>query len=414
MRPAGYIMVLVLLGSASLNCGDVICDEPATHADSGADDVLIDDAMPDMTDVTVTDVKDVSVDAPIACPARVPTGTQSTAYRVDATHVGVQPTDTIALPLCRRWQRDFSASNATPLVVAGRVLALDRGDLYALDMDTGETIWGPAPLRGNQLASDGTSVYVESAAGYVAALDVQFGQLLWEAPTLTGQFTGESPTGLLTVSNGRVVISTSVGAYALDATTGAMAWVSPTSPYCGPGATLGGVAYVPCDCAANTAISVATGSILWQHAPVSKCNGPSFDEPMAATPSGLYAPGLTALLAIDPNDGTTNVYPAQAWLGPAITSTAIFIGTGVDFEAWSSDLAQQLWAFTGDGQPNAAPLVVGPYVVEATWHTLYILDATTGTLVAKAKLSSATSYRSSLVEADGLLLVATEGGLFAY
>jgi outer membrane protein assembly factor BamB len=405
MRATIIIALLSVLSAAALmNCGAVACDtsDDASFADDGTADDAGDDAK-------AIDANDATADAATACPARVATGTQSTAYRVDATHVGVQPADSVALPLCLRWSRDF-VGDAAPLVVAGRALAFDRGDLYAVDLDTGATIWGPTPLLGQQMATDGASVYVESAAGYVVALDVADGHVLWEAPTPAGAVPGV----MVTVSDGRVVIWTPLGAYALDASTGARAWQSPTNQYCGPGATIDGIAYIPCDCDANTAISVATGAIVWAHTPDSNCAEPSSSEPLAATPSGLYDPGVTGMVTIDATNGNATAHAVQGWLGPAVSNQAVFNATLVQFEAWTLDLGQQIWAFQGDGQPTAAPLVVGSDVVEMTSKTLYVLGAGDGKLLDTRAIPDAGGARAALADADGVLLAATVNGLFAY
>ena len=376
--------------------GDVVLMDSAANADGGGGDV--------------------GVDAPLdasSCPARAPTGTLSTAFQIDSAHTGAQPGDVVASPLCRRWQRDFityaGGNTFAPLILPGRVVAIDRGDVYALNPDDGATLWGPSPMDARELASDGSWVFVESGSGYVAALDAATAHVEWQVPRFPDQ-----SLGLMTVDNGSLVISLLDGAYALDAHDGHLLWQQSTLPFtCAAGAMRASVAYVVCPNQVVLAIDAVTGQVQWQHPYVQ--NGPavSLKQPVVATASRLLLPdfGGSHLLTIDMSNGNVTQTAVPAYLGPAVSATAVFVLTFAGLEAWSSDLSQLLWSFQGDGSLYGAPILVGSQVVIGSAAHLYLLDAATGALVSQDTL---TAPPTALAEADGALLVATSDGLFAY
>src|SRR6185436_4685270 len=86
---------------------------------------------------------------------------RAVAYQINTAHTGEQPDDTPRLPLVRRWSHDFAAGGVSyPLVADGRVFVTvgNSGSygssLFALDLATGNVIWGPVSLGGTYFWSN--------------------------------------------------------------------------------------------------------------------------------------------------------------------------------------------------------------------------------------------------------------------
>lgn len=150
--------------------------------------------------------------------------------RSGSTSIEVEPPYTI------KWVRDFySADNETseivfsqvqPIVVNGLVyVGTSRNNMYALDSDTGETVWkyrageGRGEIVHSPAVSDDV-LYFGSTDGYLYALDVQTGGLLWKYGIDCGGFRS-SPA----VTQDTVYIGGTDGFfYALNATDGGLRW----------------------------------------------------------------------------------------------------------------------------------------------------------------------------------------------
>jgi len=133
------------------------------------------------------------------------------------------------------------------------------GIYYALDPDTGATLWqtqvGPGSALGGMewgSASDGTRIYVAisdyygipwagGSAGGWAALDPATGNILWTTPDPSGSL----GLGPLAVANGVVYVPSMAGGaaqtnmYALNASTGSVLW-----SYASGGSVIAGAAVV--------------------------------------------------------------------------------------------------------------------------------------------------------------------------
>jgi uncharacterized repeat protein (TIGR01451 family) len=150
--------------------------------------------------------------------------------RSGSTPVEVEP------PYSIRWVRDFySADNETPEIVFSQVqpivvdglvyVGTSRNNMYALDSDTGETVWSHSAGDGSgeilhSPAVVGGVVYFGSTDGYFYALDAQSGALIWKYGLGHGGFRS-SPA----VTGDTVYIGGTDGAfYALNAADGSLRW----------------------------------------------------------------------------------------------------------------------------------------------------------------------------------------------
>ena len=147
---------------------------------------------------------------------------------------------------------------ATPLVVGGVMYTSGvAGRVYALDAATGQERWRFEPPvdmqvnrvvccdmanRGVAMADD--KVFVAALDGWLYALDATTGEVAWKADTIVDRDRGYSSTGAPEVAGGMVVIGNAGAEYdtrgyvsAFDLATGALAWrfwIVPRDPALGP------------------------------------------------------------------------------------------------------------------------------------------------------------------------------------
>lgn len=150
--------------------------------------------------------------------------------RSGSTSVQVEP------PYIVKWVRDFHSvdnnaseivfSQVQPIVVDGLVyVGTSRNNMYALDSDTGETVWryraggGRGEIMHSPAVSDG-ALYFGSTDGHLYALDAQTGGLIWRFGIDYGGFRSSPAASQDTVYIG----GTDGFFYALNATDGRLRW----------------------------------------------------------------------------------------------------------------------------------------------------------------------------------------------
>lgn len=141
--------------------------------------------------------------------------------------------DEVRGPYAKRWVRFFPGEIMTTrleaIVAEGRVfVGTYSGNLYALNDDSGETLWKFAaggPIL-HSPAVDAGVVFFGCEDGFVRALDAKSGRPIWRAPEkpVPGGF-DTSPA----VFKGRVLLGARNGVfYAMEAKTGAVKWTVAT------------------------------------------------------------------------------------------------------------------------------------------------------------------------------------------
>jgi len=87
----------------------------------------------------------VTADAQLAAPVR----SRSVAYQINPRHTGATDAPEITPPLQVKWSVNLNTTVSYPLIAEGKVFVLagqgssGNVSLYALDAQTGGTIWGP-------------------------------------------------------------------------------------------------------------------------------------------------------------------------------------------------------------------------------------------------------------------------------
>lgn len=145
----------------------------------------------------------------------------------DAAHTGYT-SDEPKPPFRLLWHRDL----AEPMATANQVIVADAkvfvgtnyGNLYALNRNTGETVWTyktPAPILGSP-AYDNGIVYVNSMDHHCHAVDSKTGEGVWKFET------GEGIWAAPVIAEGKIFIAGRDGfVYALGLSSHEQIWKSP-------------------------------------------------------------------------------------------------------------------------------------------------------------------------------------------
>ena len=126
--------------------------------------------------------------------------TSATAYHINAQHNGLQ-TDTLTPPLSHKWTKTLGGSAFYPLIAESKVFdtaitSQGEGLLYAFDISTGKTVWGPIDLGSSGIFAaatyDSGRVFTLNGTGVLQAFSAKDGSLLW-ATQITSQYSFSSP-----------------------------------------------------------------------------------------------------------------------------------------------------------------------------------------------------------------------------
>lgn len=183
----------------------------------------------------------------------------------DCSHTGYT-TDEPQPPYRLLWHRDLKEPTATAsqvIVADGKVFTgTGHGNLYALDRQTGGTLWKyktAAPILGSPAFEAGV-VYVNSMDHHCHAVDSDSGEMRWKFPT------GEGIWAAPVLADGNVFVGGRDGfVYAVEAKTGEQIWRSAVGGLvmCTPAYT-DGVLYVAAGDMHVYAYNGQTGARVWK------------------------------------------------------------------------------------------------------------------------------------------------------
>ena len=377
-------------------------------------------------------------------------GSPAVSYQINPAHTGSQ-SDNLTPPLVQRWSRDLGDSFSTisyPLIVEGKVFVLvDNGKnygfkLYALDEATGVTLWGSAAsdfanYNFGGLAYDNGRIFVLDYDGFLDAFDASTGVLVWEK-----YFGGEYPdhrrlysfTSPPTAVGGTIYFSGDgfgQEMLAVSEQDGALKWFSSVTGgmHCSPAVSASGV-YVSYSAAATTALSPATGQVLWRF----RTQGGDAGRTPVLFNNRLYVRDLvfrgfqildastgTQLGALDVNHiGPTP--PAPAFSG-SMGYFGYFADNSTGLKALDTATLATIWSFKGDSSIATAPIVDNGYVYVGSYNgTVYALNAQTGAAVWNTNVGAHFVYPdednaamlTGFAAADGLLVVSAGNRLIAF
>jgi len=279
-----------------------------------------------------------------------------------------------------------SGTMSSSAVVNGVVyFGSDDGNVYALNANTGATLWSytTAGAVDSSPAVVNGVVYFGSWDHNIYALNASTGAKLWSYAA--GGVVISSPA----VANGVVYIgSDDHNVYALDASTGAKLWSFTTGSFAESSpAVSNGVVYFDSHDHNIYALNASTGAKLWSHA----TGGPVFPSP-AVSNGVVYITGNVSEVS-----GASKLYALNASTGallwsystdagdssPAVANGVVYIGSADgNVHALNASTGVQLWRYNADAEVYTAPAVAnGVVYVGSLRGTIYALNASTGAKV---------------------------------
>jgi outer membrane protein assembly factor BamB len=306
-------------------------------------------------------------------------------------HEGLNPYENMLNPHTVR-NMDLKWSHSTiywgwgsPAVVGGVVYIATVPKLYALNANSGALRWSFKPPRYTLLASDpGVAngiVYIGTDNEGLFALDAETGVTLW------GNACGRGFCRVFSspaVANGMVYFDDAEddsgdGVYALDAKTGKLLWFSPTNSSFSSPAVANGVVYVGADDDKIYALDALTGAQLW-----------SYKTGWVVRSSPAVANGVVYVGSYD-----HNVYALNATTGallwsfatgdqvdssPAVVGGVVYIGSD-DHNIYALDAGTgaKLWRYTTSDAVYSSPAMANGVVYAGSRDgNVYALDTSTG------------------------------------
>lgn len=353
---------------------------------------------------------------------------ESVAYQVNPTHDGAQ-SDPIAPPLTRMWSVDLGGAVSYPLIAQGKAFVTVGSTstygkrLYALDLVTGATVWGPVDIGGyydwSGAAYDNGTVFVLNFNGQLSAFDAGTGAAVWTTQ-LPGQYAFTSPP---TAING-VVYAGGAGSggtlYAVDEASGAVQWMQSVmnGDHSSP-AVSGGSVYVSYACQQAYGFATTDGSPLWHHS--TYCEGGGGKTP-ATHGNGVYVRDSIGNVVLDAATGAEiGTFPGAVI--PAFSGSSGFFLNGSTLEAHDLSSGTVTWTFNGDGQLSSAPVTANGYVyVGSATGDVYAVSAADGHVVWSDNTGAAIAAPdeqnavplTGLAVGEGNLLVPASTKLVAY
>lgn len=329
-----------------------------------------------------SDQKDASITMVTAT-----TSTPATSYRITASHDGVlTTTNATQYPSqsAPSWTRDLGAPVSYPLIVNDRVylvtaeLNQSYGSLlYALDANTGATVWGPISIAGTYFGSGLTyengRLFVLMFEGDLHAFNAVDGAALWTVHLPTYWFEA-TPNAF----GGIVFAAGDGGVSAVDETSGNILWTSATgtTDWASPAVSSEGVFIQEgYGCNAN-AYDPVLGTPIW-HNGNAPCNMPWGYASIIK--NGIFFGRVGG--ALDLFDSATGNFRVQiaSDRAPAVTDSAIIgVSAGALTSTRLSDFVQS-WSFRGNGSFITAPVVVNNTAFAAADdNKVYAVDVGTG------------------------------------
>jgi outer membrane protein assembly factor BamB len=331
------------------------------------------------------------------------------------------------LPLTNRWTASFPGRVSYPVVADGRVFVVtDRasaqtgvqgGSIYALDVNTGATLWGPldhsSAYRWAAHTYANGRLFVITASGLLRAINPATGAVIWSVQ-MPGDMGYSAPPVAV---NGLVYLSYGASGLmiAVRQEDGATLWTAPVANGMDSSPTLSSnglfVSYA-CD---TYRLDPLSGDKLWHYRGACASGGGGTTSVLAG--DKLFASVSTgsgnAFTTFNVSDGAI-VSGFAPGARPAVAGgTAYFVSSGV-LRAVNIATNTTLWTYAADPTLVSAPLVIDNMVaVGSTTGAVYLIDAATGNPVWSGQAASGVNQTvegaavvpSGLGGGNGFLLV---------
>lgn len=331
----------------------------------------------------------VTVFVPVPSPAP-PLG-QSVAYQIDYAHSGRAVFEgPLTFPPGPAWSITLNGRISYPVIAGDKVYVTtgasstglgDGASLYALDLATGNVLWGPVEISTSGFwsghALDQGRLFVLNIDGELRSFSAATGALEWSIMLQGGQPYSAPPTA----ANGIVYVGGAARLNAVEAATGKVLWSSEVASgdFSSPAVSGDGV-FVSYPCHAYK-FDLYSGESLWHYD--DGCAGGGGTTTVYAN-GELFARRTTSMGQdrIFNADTGTIAGPFESDVAPAFTeSTGFFLHDGT-LQAIDQASRNSLWTFVGDNALLTAPIVINDTVVIGSYlGTVFALDASNGNVV---------------------------------
>jgi outer membrane protein assembly factor BamB len=316
---------------------------------------------------------------------------QSVNYQIDAAHSGRVTFGTTAatFPPLARWSTPLNGTISYPIIADGRIFVTTGTSLsghygtslYALDLSTGQVLWGPVAIAGtyfvSNLAYDHGTLFVVNFDGVLQSFDAATGTGGWSIQ-IPNQSDFAPPTAI-----GGVIYLAGSGdgpvVYAVDELNGNLLWQSGVSGGDGSSPTVSSdgvfVSYV---CHVYK-LDLITGAVDWHYS----LGCTSGDGITSVYWNGLLfdryvSPVNPPSLILNADTGQA-LGPFSAYTAPAFSATTGYFVVSRVLNAVDPSTQNVLWTFQGDGELSSSPVVIDNVVIVGSASgTVYAVNATTG------------------------------------
>ncbi len=353
-----------------------------------------------------------------------PAPDEAVTYQITPGHTGALETDTLLPPLTTRWTLDLGAHVSYPLIAGGRVFVTVgspkvSSKLYAFDLKTGATDWGPIELDSTHAAAyaayENGRVFTINYDGELRGYKASTGKMLWSTVLKSdlGAFTS-APS----VLGGQVFVTGGPGADAVFTVNEAdgklvRTYLQHSVGAWNPPAASSEGTYFACSCKNACGQDAINGTPFWL--PDSPCmdaqgnNTVVFDKRVYVN----EGPTADALVFNTKTGETVGTFDKDATM--AFHAGRGFFASGMNLEAKSIPSMTSSWKFKANDAIVTTPIVVnGRVYIAGTSGTLTALDEQSGAVVWSEDLNLGESVgfngdvdspRSALAAGGGALLI---------
>jgi outer membrane protein assembly factor BamB len=350
-------------------------------------------------------------------PSPAPNSSQIVLSRGNPQRTGVYDVPAIRNQPEVQWQTGMGSKLLTSPLIVDDILytGSPNGDLYALNIETGEEIWS-ADGFGHLENSGAVSGDVIVAGGYsqdVKALDRHTGSELWSFQT-------ESPIQAAPLIVGkRVYIATYQAVYALDLDLGSLIWEVSTGTedaFMGAPAYDEGVIYTTGG-KLLLALKADTGEEIW------RVEKNEMFLALAVANGFIYAGNWNKeFYAFDQGTGEERwkfQAEGELWSPPAVNEEIVYVGNVDMFYALNAQTGELRWSFKASGNLVSESIIAedviymtdGNHETRRGPHHLYALDATTGEALWALEITS--TFLPAPALGDGVIYVTSTGEVIA-
>lgn len=353
-----------------------------------------------------------------------PAPDEAVTYQITPGHTGALETDTLLPPLATRWSLDLGAHVSYPLIAGGRVFVTVgspqvSSKLYAFDLKTGATDWGPIELDSTHAAAyaayENGRVFTINFDGELRGYKASTGKMLWSTVLKSdlGAFTS-APVAL----GGWVFVTGGPGADAVFTVNEAdgklvRTYLQHSVGAWNPPAVSSEGTYFACSCKNACGQDAINGSPFWlPDPPCMDAQGNSsvvFDGRIYVN----EGPAADALVFNTTTGETVGTFDKDATM--AFHAGRGFFASGMNLEAKSLPSMTSIWKFAANDAIVTTPIVVnGRVYIAGTSGMLTALDEQSGAVVWSEDLNLGASVgfngdqdspRSALAAGGGALLI---------